>query len=52
VCTIVKGYLNGPGPVRIGDRVKARFRTGRDATHTCLDVYWEKEDPGGGRSDP
>jgi uncharacterized OB-fold protein len=52
VCTIVKGYLNGPGPIRIGDKVRARFRTGHDATHTCLDVYWEKEDPGAGRSDP
>ncbi len=41
VCTIVKSYLIGPGPVRIGDRVKARFRTGAEATHTCLDLYWE-----------
>lgn len=43
VCTIVKSYLMGAGPVRIGDRVKARFRTGADATHTCLDLYWEPE---------
>ena len=41
VCTIVKSYLVGPGPVKIGDRVTARFRTGADATHTCLDLYWE-----------
>lgn len=48
VCTIVKSYLSGPGPVRIGDKVRARFRTGPDATHTCLDLYWQKEDPSGG----
>ena len=42
VCTILKSYLVGPGPVRIGDEVRARFRTGRDATHTCLDLYWER----------
>jgi hypothetical protein len=29
--------------VKIGDRVKARFRAGADATHTCLDLYWEPE---------
>jgi uncharacterized OB-fold protein len=40
VCTIVKSYLAGPGPVHIGDRVRARFRTGADATHTCLDLFW------------
>lgn len=50
VCTIVKSYLNGPGPLRIGDTVKARFRTGADATHTCLDLFWEKEGPTGGSS--
>jgi uncharacterized OB-fold protein len=42
VGTIVKSYLVGPGPVAIGDPVRARFRTGRDATHTCLDLYWER----------
>lgn len=42
VCTIVKSYLVGRGEVRIGDRVRAGFRTGRDATHTCLDLFWEK----------
>ena len=44
VCTIVKSYLVGPGPVKIGDRVRARFRTGADATHTCLDLYWVPSD--------
>ena len=43
VCTIVKSYLDGAGPVKIGDRVKARFRTGKAATHTCLDLYWVPE---------
>ena len=43
VGTIVKSYLEGPGPVKIGDRVTARFRTGSDATHTCLDLYWVLE---------
>jgi uncharacterized protein len=42
VATILKSYLDGPGPVKIGDRVRARFRTGAEATHTCLDLYWEK----------
>ncbi len=28
---------------RIGDRVKACFRTGAEATHTCLDLFWEPE---------
>jgi uncharacterized OB-fold protein len=40
VCTIVKSYLEGPGPIRIGDKVRACFRTGSAATHTCLDLYW------------
>jgi len=43
VCTIMKSYLDGAGPVKIGDRVKARFRTGSAATHTCLDRYWVPE---------
>ncbi len=43
VCTIMKSYLAGPGPVKIGDRVKARFRTGADATLTCLNIYWVPE---------
>ena len=41
VCTIAKGYLVDRRPIAIGDRVRARFRTGSDATHTSLDVYWE-----------
>jgi uncharacterized OB-fold protein len=40
--TILKSYLLGPGPLEIGDRVCARFRTGDLATHTCLDLYWVK----------
>jgi uncharacterized OB-fold protein len=41
VCTIAKSYLVDRRPIAIGDRVRARFRTGADATHTCLDLYWE-----------
>ena len=41
VCTILKSYLSGTGPVKIGDPVRARFRTGDEATFTCLDLYWE-----------
>lgn len=42
VCTIVKGYLvNRVDRIKIGDKVKARFRTGEAATNTCLDLYWE-----------
>jgi uncharacterized OB-fold protein len=41
VCTIVKSYLVGaPGSLQIGARVRAGFRTGSLATHTCLDLYW------------
>jgi uncharacterized OB-fold protein len=43
VCTIVKSYFVGRGPVRIGDKVRAGFRTGRQATHTCLDLFFERE---------
>jgi uncharacterized OB-fold protein len=43
VGTILKSYLVDRRPIRIGDRVRARFRTGPDATHTCLDLYWELE---------
>ncbi len=43
LCTIVKSYLVGKGPIKIGDRVKAGFRTGKDATNTCLDLYFEPE---------
>lgn len=41
VGTIVKSYLVDRKPIKIGDRVRARFRTGAEATHTCLDLYWE-----------
>jgi uncharacterized OB-fold protein len=41
VGTILKSYLVDRRPIKIGDRVCARFRTGPDATHTCLDLYWE-----------
>ena len=41
VCTILKSYLSDPGPIKIGDKVRARFRTGDEATFTCLDLYWE-----------
>ncbi len=41
VCTILKGYLVDRTPIHIGDKVRARFRTGSEATHTCLDIYWE-----------
>jgi uncharacterized OB-fold protein len=43
VCTILKSYLVDRRPIRIGDRVRALFRTGQEATHTCLDLYWELE---------
>ena len=43
VCTIVKSYLDGSGPIQIGDKVRARFRTDSAATHTCLDLYWVLE---------
>jgi uncharacterized OB-fold protein len=41
VGTIVKSYLVDRKPIKIGDKVRARFRTGADATHTCLDLYFE-----------
>ena len=41
VCTIVKSYLVDRRPIKIGDRVRAKFRTGPEATHTALDLYWE-----------
>jgi uncharacterized OB-fold protein len=41
VCTIVKSYLADRKPIKIGDRVRARFHKGEDATNTCLDLYWE-----------
>jgi uncharacterized OB-fold protein len=41
LCTIVKSYLLDRKPIKIGDRVRAGFRTGPDATNTCLDLYFE-----------
>lgn len=41
VGTIVKSYLIDRKPIKIGDRVTAGFRTGADATHTSLDLYFE-----------
>ncbi|MHC5022800.1 MAG: Zn-ribbon domain-containing OB-fold protein [Planctomycetota bacterium] len=41
VGTIMKSYLLDRAPIKIGDGVRARFRTGPEATHTCLDVAWE-----------
>lgn len=41
VGTIVKSYLVDRRPIQIGDKVRACFRTGRKATHTCLDLYFE-----------
>jgi len=43
VGTIVKSYFVGEGKLKIGDRVRARFRTGAEATHTCLDLYFVRE---------
>jgi len=44
VCTILKSYLLDRTPIKIGNRVRARFRTGPEATHTCLDLSWELVD--------
>lgn len=41
VCTIVKSYLLDRKAIKIGDKVKAGFLTGKNATHTCLDLYFE-----------
>jgi uncharacterized protein len=41
VATIVKSYLADRKPIKIGDKVRACFRTGSDATNTCLDLYFE-----------
>jgi uncharacterized OB-fold protein len=44
VCTIVKSYLvGGTKQIKIGDHVKAGFRTGALATHTALDLFFERE---------
>jgi len=41
VGTIVKSYLLDRKPIKIGDKVRARFRTGAAATNTCLDLCFE-----------
>jgi uncharacterized OB-fold protein len=41
VGTIIKSYLVDRKPIKIGDRVRAGFRTGDQATNTCLDLHWE-----------
>ena len=41
VGTIPKSYLVDRKPIKIGDKVRAQFRTGKKATNTCLDLFWE-----------
>ncbi len=41
VATIVKSYLLDRKPIKIGDKVRAGFRSGKAATHTSLDLYFE-----------
>jgi uncharacterized OB-fold protein len=41
VCTIAKSYLIDRKPIKIGDKVRVGFRTGDDATHTSLDMFFE-----------
>ena len=41
VGTILKSYLLDRKPIKIGDRVQAVFRTGKEATNTCIDLAWE-----------
>jgi uncharacterized OB-fold protein len=41
VCSIVKSYLLDRKKIKIGDKVRAGFRTGREATNTNLDLYWK-----------
>ena len=41
VWTIVKSWLVNRTPIKIGDKVRARFLTGKQATHTSLDLYFE-----------
>jgi len=41
VCTFIKSYLLDRKPIKIGDKVKAGFRTGNEATNTNLDLHWE-----------
>jgi len=41
VWTIIKSYLLDRTPIKIGDKVKAGFLTGKQATNTSLDLYFE-----------
>ena len=41
VGSILKSYLIDRKQIKIGDKVRARFLTGKDATNTCLDLYFE-----------
>ena len=42
LCTIPKGYLvNAKKEPKIGDKVQAFFRKGKEASHTSLDIYWK-----------
>jgi uncharacterized OB-fold protein len=41
VGSIMKSYLLDRKPIKIGDKVRAVFRTGADATNTNLDIAWE-----------
>lgn len=41
VCTIAKSYLIDRIPIKIGDKVRVKFRTGAEATNTSLDMYFE-----------
>ncbi len=41
VGTIVKSYLVNRTPIKIGDKVRACFLTGKAASNTCLDLYFE-----------
>jgi uncharacterized protein len=41
VATIAKSYLIDRKPIKIGDKVRVKFRTGAEATHTSLDMYFE-----------
>ena len=41
VATIMKSYLLDRKTIKIGDKVRAVFRTGAEATNTSLDIAWE-----------
>jgi len=44
VGTMIKSYLVGnKRKIKIGDRVRACFRTGKKSTHTSLDLFFELE---------